>query len=113
MRSPKYLASPACFYQLAGEQARLIDDVTGTLPPFDQFIVLGPEHSQRLVDQIFQETGLQAAIVDVNDLKAVKILAATANTDQQLLTQALIDNPAGNADEQTPVVLIRPKRSAA
>lgn len=100
---------PGMFYQLAGEQARLIDDVTGTLPPFDQFIVLGPEHSQQLVDQIYQETGLKAAIVDVNDLKAVKILAATANTDLPLLTQALIDNPAGNADEQTPVVLIRPK----
>ncbi len=105
----KLAGKPGMFYQLAGEQARLIDDVTGTLPPFDQFIVLGPEHSQQLVDQIYQETGLKAAIVDVNDLKAVKILAATANTDLKMLTQALIDNPAGNADEQTPVVLIRPK----
>ena len=108
----KVAGKPGMFYQLAGEQARLIDDVTGTLPPFDQFIVLGPQHSQQLVDQIYQETGLKAAIVDVNDLKAVKILAATANTDQQLLTQALIDNPAGNADEQTPVVLIRPAQPA-
>ncbi|MEL6901539.1 MAG: F420-0:Gamma-glutamyl ligase [Cyanobacteria bacterium J06606_4] len=105
----KVFGSPGMFYRLAGEQARLIDDVTGTLPPFDQFIVLGPSRSQQLVDQIFQETGLKAAIVDVNDLKAVKILAKTANTDEQLLVQALIDNPAGNADEQTPVVLIRPK----
>ncbi|MGC1307690.1 MAG: F420-0:Gamma-glutamyl ligase [Phormidesmis sp.] len=105
----KVCGKPGMFYQLAGEQARLIDDVTGTLPPFDQFIVLGPAHAQRLVDSIYQATGLKAAIVDVNDLKAVKILAATANTDQQLLVQALIDNPAGNADEQTPVVLIRPK----
>ncbi len=105
----KVLGSPGMFYRLAGEQARLIDDVTGTLPPFDQFIVLGPSHSQALVDQIHQETGLQAAIVDVNDLKAVKILAMTAGTDEKLLIQALIDNPAGNADEQTPVVLVRPK----
>ncbi|MGB7487779.1 MAG: F420-0:Gamma-glutamyl ligase, partial [Phormidesmis sp.] len=106
----KVLGSPGMFYRLAGEQARLIDDVTGTLPPFDQFIVLGPSHSQALVDQIYQETGLQAAIVDVNDLKAVKILAMTAETNENMLVQALIDNPAGNADEQTPVVLIRPKR---
>lgn len=105
----KIFGSPGMFYRLAGEQARLIDDVTGTLPPFDQFIVLGPARSQQLVDQIFQETGLKAAIVDVNDLKAVKILASTEGTDENLLVQALIDNPAGNADEQTPVVLIRPK----
>jgi len=100
------LRKPGVFYQLAGEQARLIDDVTGTLPPYDQFIVLGPENPQQVVAQIKQETGLSAAIVDVNDLKAVKILAATPGLDTSLLEQALIGNPAGNADEQTPVVLI-------
>lgn len=100
------LRQPGVFYQLAGEQARLIDDVTGTLPPYDQFIVLGPENPQQVVAQIKQETGLSAAIVDVNDLKAVKILAATPGLDRSLLEQALIGNPAGNADEQTPVVLI-------
>lgn len=96
------------FYQLAGEQARLIDDVTGTLPPYDQFIVLGPEDPEQVVAQIKQETGLEAAIVDVNDLRAVKVLAATAGASRSLLGKALLKNPAGNADEQTPVVLIRP-----
>jgi hypothetical protein len=96
------------FYQLAGEQARLIDDVTGTLPPYDQFIVLGPEAPQLVVDEIEKATGLGAAIVDVNDLKAVKIVAASASVDAQVVIRALIDNPAGNADEQTPLVLVRP-----
>lgn len=101
------LRQPGVFYQLAGEQARLIDDVTGTLPPYDQFIVLGPENPQQVVAKIKQETGLSAAIVDVNDLKAVKILAATPGIDTSTLEQALIGNPAGNADEQTPVLLLR------
>lgn len=96
------------FYQLAGEQARLIDDVTGTLPPYDQFIVLGPKSPQQVVDEIRQGTGLEAAIVDVNDLRAVKILSSTSGVNEDILTQALIDNPAGNADEQTPLVLVRP-----
>jgi hypothetical protein len=104
----KVLRKPGMFYQLAGEQARLIDDVTGTLPPYDQFIVLGPENPQAVVDQIQRETGLSAAIVDVNDLKAVKVLAATADVSTPFLKQALLRNPAGNAAEQTPVVLIRP-----
>ncbi len=104
----KVLGRPGVFYQLAGEQARLIDDVTGTLPPYDQFVVLGPEQPQEIVEQIKRETGLSAAIVDVNDLKAVKILAATSDLSPRLLEQALLSNPAGNADEQTPVVLIRP-----
>jgi hypothetical protein len=104
----KLLNQPGAFYQLAGEQARLIDDVTGTLPPYDQFIVLGPDNPQQVVDLIQQQTGISAAVVDVNDLKAVKILAGTADIPAGFLEQALISNPAGNADEQTPIVLIRP-----
>ncbi|NJK52817.1 MAG: hypothetical protein HC936_08240, partial [Leptolyngbyaceae cyanobacterium SU_3_3] len=106
------LGKPGVFYQLAGEQARLIDDVTGTLPPYDQFIVLGPDHPQRVVDQIQKETGLSAAIVDVNDLKAVKIIGSAPPTSSTpLLKQALISNPAGNADEHDPRSLIRPTES--
>ena len=104
----KLLGKPGVFYQLAGEQARLIDDVTGTLPPYDQFIVLGPDDPQNVVNTLQKETGLGAAIVDVNDLKAVKILAATSGLSTALIEQALRSNPAGNADEQTPLVLIRP-----
>ncbi|BBC25205.1 F420-0:Gamma-glutamyl ligase [Pseudanabaena sp. ABRG5-3] len=99
---------PGVFYMLAGEQARLIDDVTGTLPPYDQFIVLGPKNPQSVVDEIKAGTGLEAAIVDVNDLRRVKVLASTSGASEELLNQALIMNPAGNAAEQTPIVLIRP-----
>ncbi|MBD2178732.1 F420-0:Gamma-glutamyl ligase [Pseudanabaena sp. FACHB-1998] len=100
------------FYMLAGEQARLIDDVTGTLPPYDQFIVLGPKNPQAVVDEIKAGTGLEAAIVDVNDLRRVKVLAATSGASEELLNQALLMNPAGNAAEQTPIVLIRPNTGA-
>ncbi len=96
------------FYQLAGEQARLIDDVTGTLPPYDQFIVLGPADPEAVVAHIKAETGLEAAIVDVNDLQRVKVLAKTSGASDDFLQAALKANPAGNADEQTPVVLLRP-----
>ncbi len=105
----KVLGSPGGFYRLAGEQARLVDDVTGTLPPYDQFVVLGPEDPQAVVDEIKAKTGISAAIVDVNDLKAVKVLAATADVSMATLQEALINNPAGNSDEQTPVVLVRPR----
>jgi hypothetical protein len=84
--------------------------VTGTLPPYDQFIVLGPEQPQKVVEDIKAQTGLEVAIVDVNDLKRVKVLAATAGVSESLLNAVLIDNPAGNAAEQTPIVLIRPHK---
>ncbi|CAI5465323.1 unnamed protein product [Closterium sp. Yama58-4] len=95
------------FYQLAGEQARLIDDVTGTLPPYDQFITLGPLRPQETVDGLSAKLGCGVAIVDVNDLRKVQILAASAGVDYGRLTTALLPNPAGNAEEQTPIVIVR------
>lgn len=52
---------------------------------------------------------MRTVIGDVNDLKAVKILAASAGLPTAVLESALRDNPAGNADEQTPIVLVRPR----
>jgi hypothetical protein len=36
------------------------------------------------------------------------VLAASRNCDQDLLQRALKPNPAGNANERTPLVLVRP-----
>lgn len=55
--------------------------------------------------------GLQ---VDVNNQTArtghMMVLAATAGVDVGLLRRVLQDNPAGNEDQQTPLVLVRPLR---
>ena len=47
------------------------------------------------------------AVVDVNDLGRVKVLAASQGCDGALLERALRPNPAGNANERTPLVLVR------
>ena len=96
------------FYRLAGEQARLIDDITGTTPPYDQTIVLGPEQPGELCQSAAEALGVAVAIVDVNDLGRVKVLAASRGCDTDLLERALRPNPAGNANERTPLVLVRP-----
>ena len=96
------------FYRLAGEQARLIDDLTGTIPPYDRTLVLGPERSQILVTQLAQAMGQPVAVVDVNDLGRVKIVASSGGVDPDLVHGALAANPAGNANESTPLVIIRP-----
>ena len=96
------------FYRLAGSQARLIDDITGTTPPYDQTIVLGPINAELFCKQASEELGVSVAVVDVNDLGKVKILASSPGCDRITLKKALISNPAGNANEHTPIVLIRP-----
>ena len=103
----KLVGSPGGFYRLAGEQARLIDDVTGSTPPYDQTIVLGPKDSQQVVEQLAASLGHGVAVVDVNDLGRVKVLAASRGCDLPLLERALKPNPAGNANERTPLVIVR------
>ena len=48
---------------------------------------------------------MAVAIVDVNDLGRVKVLAAPDATPT--CSNALRPNPAGNANERTPLVLVR------
>ncbi|MDP5122979.1 MAG: hypothetical protein NWP84_03770, partial [Cyanobium sp. MAG_04] len=52
--------------------------------------------------------GVAVAVVDVNDLGRVKVLASSPGCDEALLERALRPNPAGNANERTPLVLVRP-----
>lgn len=104
----KLVGQKGWFYRLAGEQARLIDDVTGTTPPYDQTIVLGPEQPAAFCAHAAAALGVDVAVVDVNDLGRVKVLAANPGCDQELLQRALRPNPAGNANERTPLVLVRP-----
>ncbi|MDM7937519.1 MAG: F420-0:Gamma-glutamyl ligase [Cyanobium sp. CZS 48M] len=104
----KLVGSKGGFYRLAGDQARLIDDITGTTPPYDQTIVLGPDQPERSCQQLAQALGVPVAVVDVNDLGRVKVLASSAGCDEDLLMRALRPNPAGNANERTPLVLVRP-----
>ncbi|CAK23585.1 hypothetical protein [Synechococcus sp. CS-197] len=104
----KPLGQRGWFYRLAGDQARLIDDITGTTPPYDQTIVLGPQDPEQLCDQAAAALGVSVAIVDVNDLGRVKVLASSRGCDEDLLQRALKPNPAGNANERTPLVLVRP-----
>jgi hypothetical protein len=100
------------FYRLAGEQARLIDDITGTTPPYDQTIVLGPDQPEAFCSRMAAALGVGVAVVDVNDLGRVKVLAASPGCDEELLQRALRPNPAGNANERTPLVIVRPLNGA-
>jgi hypothetical protein len=104
----KILGSKGWFYRLAGEQARLIDDITGTTPPYDQTIVLGPDQPERTCQDLAAALGVPVAVVDVNDLGRVKVLASSKGCDEALLMRALRPNPAGNANERTPLVVVRP-----
>ena len=95
------------FYRIAGRQVTWIDDVPGNLPPYTQDIVLGPDNPTGVACKVAEALGCGAAVVDANDLGRVEICGASAFVDRDLLVEAMRPNPQGNADERTPLVLVR------
>lgn len=103
----RFLGRSGDFYRVAGRQVAVIDDCTGTLPPFDKHVVLAPARVQAVVEEIRRRTGIDAAIVDANDLGKVDVLALSDPARKAEVEEALRPNPQGNAGEMTPLVLIR------
>lgn len=107
----KFTGKAGEFYRVTGRKVAVIDDCTGTLPPFDKHVVLCPARVQQLCDEIRQRTGLDATIVDANDLGKVDVLAISDPTRKAEVVEALKPNPQGNAGEMTPLVLIRGRKA--
>ena len=95
------------FYRVAPRQVAWIDDMTGTMPPYSQHIILGPVDPEGVARRLADTLGCAAAIVDANDLGRVEVLGCSPGTDRDVLVATMRSNPQGNDDEQTPLVLVR------
>lgn len=95
------------FYKVAGEQTALIDDPPGAIPPYDYYIIPGPKDSNELANRIKESIGHEVAIVDANELGRAWVVGATSGINRKSLEKVLLDNPAGNEDEGTPIVIVR------
>ena len=95
------------FYRILGSAVAEIDGYTGTMPPYERHIVLGPRDPHIVAQTIAQVCGAQACIVDANDLGKAEVLGASARVRAEAVRGCLLSNPAGNADQQTPLVLLK------
>jgi tetratricopeptide (TPR) repeat protein len=96
------------FYRVAGPATAMIDDVAAAMPPHDHHVVFGPRHPSGLAAELAGALGCRVAIVDANHLTGAWVVGASPGVDADWVAAALMDNPAGNEDEQTPVVILRP-----
>ncbi len=98
------------FYRIAGDKARAIDGPTpGTIPPYNQAVVLGPTRPQAVAARLKSLLGEVAdvAVVDINDIGG-NILGSTLDRDaEQRLVRILRDNPLGQGHQSTPLGVIR------
>jgi tetratricopeptide (TPR) repeat protein len=104
----KLARRPGWFYRVAGPATAMIDDVAAAMPPHDHHVVFGPRAPAELASELAGPLGCGVAIVDANHLTGAWVVGASPGVDERWVTAALMDNPAGNEDEQTPVVILRP-----
>lgn len=99
--------STGTFYRLLGSTARDLDGLRGAyldalLPP------LLPGEAALLGHHLAARLGRAVAIVDINDRGgSIRSVTAEGPTPDVLL-RLLADNPQGDCDQSTPLVLLRP-----
>ncbi len=109
----RFVGKRGMFYEIMGEAITAIDGYTGTLPPFERAIVLAPREPDAFAQSVFERSGIGCTIVDANDLQKAKVLGASVDVDRANVEGALLDNPHGNGDEQTPIVVLKWRASGA
>ena len=96
------------FYNIAGYKARSIDGPCDfTLPPYNHYVVLGPDKPDEAAADISKKVGVPVAITDINDLEGQILGTSDRSMDRDLLCKILKDNPLGQCSEQTPMGIIR------
>ena len=84
------------FYNIAGYKARSIDGPCDfTLPPYNHYVVLGPDKPDEAAADISKKVGVPVAITDINDLEGQILGTSDRSMDRDLLCKILKDNPLG------------------
>ena len=105
----KLFGKRGIFYMIAGDKARAIDGPCSfTLPPYNEYVVLGPADPDKVARATAQALGHPVLITDINDLGGNILGRSDSTLDPQLYVRILKDNPLGQQSEQTPMGIIRP-----
>ncbi|MGC1381195.1 MAG: coenzyme F420-0:L-glutamate ligase [Candidatus Baltobacteraceae bacterium] len=95
------------FYEVMGTEITAFDGYTGTMPPYERAIVFAPRDPEGFASSFAQRKGVACVVVDANDLGKAKVLGSSPDVNREVVERALLDNPHGNGDEQTPIVVLK------
>jgi hypothetical protein len=100
------------FYRIAGKQAAMIDAAhTAGIKQYYECVIKGPRDPELVAQQIADALETPAAIVDVNDIGGSWVVGGSAGLETKAVEEAMRDNPAGQGDACTPIILIREVRT--
>lgn len=102
------------FYRIAGHEVAGIDGFypDSAFALYRDIALLNPVMPSKVCKEIENECGVSCMVVDANDLN-VEILGKSdslSGISDKELSSMISDNPAGQADERTPFILLRPRK---
>ena len=99
------------FYRVCGKGVGGIDGFyyRSSFDIYKQLALINPPNPQELCDDLFNKTGIPVVLMDANDIQRDQLAKSDGFplSDGQI-QDALKDNPSGQGDELTPLILIRP-----
>ncbi|MFO0704404.1 MAG: F420-0--gamma-glutamyl ligase [Candidatus Andersenbacteria bacterium] len=99
------------FWRIAGHRVSEIDGFNpDAIPPFNEFAMLGPADPTKTCQEIEDRHHIPAVIIDGNNIN-VEVLGMSRGVPvtKELARKILLDNPMGQSDELTPIILVREK----
>ena len=105
----KLVGARGLFYIIAGNQISQIDGFYGeAFPQYADMGILGPENSSKVCDHLKKKYNFSCAIVDINDLGREMLgMSDDIKDKKRLILDKLKDNPAGQGNQQTPIIILR------
>lgn len=102
------------FYEVAGLATKMIDaEHTMGIKKYWDYVIPGPVKVPETCRAIKEATGLEACVVDVNDIQEPWVIGGSFEGELvNAVASALRDNPLGQGDECTPLGLLRRLGSA-
>jgi len=99
------------FYRVVDHQISQIDGFYGeAFPQYAEMGILGSKDSDKVCEELKNKFGFSFVVADVNDLGR-NIIGRSQDLKEKdkLILEALKDNPAGQSNQQTPIIIIRKK----
>lgn len=105
----KVLGLSGIFWIVAGNRVSEIDGFNpDAMYPYTEYAILPPKDPERVCQELEDKLGYPAVIIDGNNIN-VKIIAQSAKVpvDKKSARLILLDNPMGQDDEMTPIILVK------
>lgn len=105
----KLVGIKGVFYRIVGQEVSGLDGFYGNVwKEYENIGLELPVDSKQVCNEIREELGISAMIVDTNDL-GQEILGKSDDIEleEKILKEMIRDNPAGQGQQRTPIILIR------